>query len=135
MVYVPSRYLRPSKFTVDRRDIRKYAEYRNHPTIRLGADFKARVEASSRHLAGNIISSLEKNEIGIHPYEPVRDRVLRGRRSWVPAVLRFTAAQNAVLVEACNLANPEDRALIQKAAWREQFARAAVEGMASAFAK
>jgi N-acetylmuramoyl-L-alanine amidase len=135
MVYVPSRYLRPSEFTVDRRDIRQFAEYRNHPTIRLGTDFKARVEASSRHLADNIISSLDKNEIGIHPYEPVRDRVLRGRRSWVPAVLRFTAAQNAVLVEACNLANPEDRALIQRAAWREQFARAVVEGMASAFAR
>jgi N-acetylmuramoyl-L-alanine amidase len=135
MAYVPSRYLRPSKFTVDRRDIRRYAEYRNHPTIRLGEDFKARVEASSRHLATNIVSSLEKNEIWIHPYEPVRDRVLRGRRSWVPAVLRFTAAQNAVLVEACNLSNPEDRALIQQAAWREQFARAVVEGMASAFAK
>lgn len=135
MVYVPSRYLRPSKFTVDRRDIRKYTEYRNHPTIRLGADFKARVEASSRHLAVNILDSLEKNQIGIHPYEPVRDRVLRGRRSWVPAVLRFTAAQNAVLLEACNMANPSDRALLQKAAWREQFARAVVEGMASAFAK
>ena len=135
MVYVPSRYLRPSKFTVDRRDIKQYAEYRNHPTIRLGADFKARVEASSRHLADNIITSLEKNELGIHPYEPVRDRVLRGRRSWVPAVLRFTAAQNAVLLEACNMANTEDRALLQKAAWREQFARAVVEGMASAFAQ
>ena len=135
MIYVPSRYLRPSKFTVDRRDIRKYAEYRNHPTIRLGADFKARVEASSRHLANNIIGSLEKNQIDIHPYEPVRDRVLRGRRSWVPAVLRFTAAQNAVLLEACNMGNPSDRALLQQAAWREQFARAVVEGMASAFAK
>jgi N-acetylmuramoyl-L-alanine amidase len=135
MVYVPSRYLRPSKFTVDRRDIKQYAEYRNHPTIRLGEDFKARVEASSRHLADNIISSLEKNGLGVHPYEPVRDRVLRGRRSWVPAVLRFTAAQNAVLLEACNMANAEDRALLQKAAWREQFAQAVVEGMASAFAE
>jgi N-acetylmuramoyl-L-alanine amidase len=135
MVYVPSRYLRPSKFAVDRRDIRRFAEYRNHPTVRLGSDFKARVEASSRHLADNIISSLESNGVGIHPYEPVRDRVLRGRRSWVPAVLRFTAAQNAVLVEACNMANAEDRTLLQKAAWREQFARAVVEGMASAFKK
>jgi N-acetylmuramoyl-L-alanine amidase len=135
MVYVPSRYLRPSKFTVDHRDIKTYAEYRNHPTIQLGSDFKARVEASSRHLADNIIVSLEKNGLGIHPYEPVRDRVLRGRRSWVPAVLRFTAAQNAVLLEACNMANTEDRKLLQKAAWREQFARAVVEGMASAFSE
>ena len=135
MLYVPSRYLRPSKFTVDRRDISRYAEYRNHPTIRLGEEFKARVEASSRHFAESIIASLEQNDIGVHPYEPVRDRVLRGRRSWVPAVLRFTAAQNAVLLEACNMANPEDRALLQKAVWREEFARAVVEGMASAFAK
>jgi N-acetylmuramoyl-L-alanine amidase len=133
MVYVPSRYLRPSKFTVERRDIRMYAEYRNHPTVRFGEEFKARVEASSRHLAENVIASIEKNGLGIHSYEPVRDRVLRGRRSWVPAVLRYTAAQNAVLVEACNMANSDDRALLQKAAWREQFARAVVEGMASAF--
>ena len=79
--------------------------------------------------------SLEKNEIGVHPYEPIRDRVLRGRRSWVPAVLRYTAAQNAVLVEACNMANPEDRTLLLQWEWRESFARAVVEGTASAFAK
>jgi len=136
MVYVPSRYLRPTKpYTVRRRDIEKFAEYRNHPTVRLGPEFKARVEASSRHLAQSILASLEKNEIGVHPYEPVRDRVLRGRRSWVPAVLRYTAAQNAVLVEACNMANPEDRTLLLQAEWRESFARAVVEGTASAFAQ
>jgi N-acetylmuramoyl-L-alanine amidase len=136
MVYVPSRYLRPTTpYTVRRSDIQKYAEYRNHPTVRLGADFKARVEASSRYLAQNILESLEKNEIGVHPYEPIRDRVLRGRRSWVPAVLRYSAAQHAILLEACNMANPEDRGLLTEAAWREQFARAVVQGMASAFAK
>jgi N-acetylmuramoyl-L-alanine amidase len=134
MIYVPSRYLRPSTpFTVRRQDIQRYAEYRNHPTIRLGSEFKARVEASSRHLAQGILASLERNEIGVHPYEPVRDRVLRGRRSWVPAVLRYTAAQNAVLLECCNMANDGDRALLQQQDWRELFARSVVEGMASAF--
>jgi len=136
MVYVPSRYLRPSKpFRVNLKDIQRYAEYRNHPTIRLGSDFKARVEASSRHLAGSIIDSLQRNQIGVHPYEPVRDRVLRGRRSYVPAVLRYTAAQNAVLLECCNMGNAQDRALLQRREWREGFARSVVEGMASAFAK
>jgi N-acetylmuramoyl-L-alanine amidase len=53
----------------------------------------------------------------------------------VPAVLRYTAAQNAVLLEACNMANPEDRALLLQAAWRERFSRAVVEGMAAAFAQ
>jgi N-acetylmuramoyl-L-alanine amidase len=118
---------------VRRRDIQTYAEYRNHPTIRLGTDFKARVEASSRHLAQGILTSLEENDIRVHPYEPIRDRVLRGRRSWVPAVLRYTAAQNAVLLEVCNMANPEDRKLMLQSRWREEFARAVVEGMAAAF--
>jgi N-acetylmuramoyl-L-alanine amidase len=64
MVYVPSRYLRPTKpYAVGRRDIRSFAEFQAHPTIRLGSDFKARVEASSRHLAGSIVGSLERNRI------------------------------------------------------------------------
>ncbi len=134
MVYVPSRYLRPSKpYTVGRGDIKRYAEFQAHPTIRLGSDFKARVEASSRHLADSLIGSLERNDIAVHPNEPVRDRVLRGRRGWVPAVLRYTAAGNAVLLEVCNLGNPEDRELIMQTEWRESFARAVVEGLAAAY--
>ena len=135
MTYVPSRYLRPTEpYTVGRRDIKGFAEYKAHPTIRLGSDFKARVEASSRHMAGSIISSLERNKIKVHENQPVRDRVLRGRRrAWVPAVLRYTAAGNAVLVEVCNLANSEDRELILQHEWREEFARAVVEGVAAAY--
>ena len=133
MVYVPSRYLRPTSYTVDRRDIRRFAEYRNHPTVRFGSEFKARVEASSRRLAEHIIDSLDRNHVEVHPDDPVRDRVLRGRRSWVPAVLRYTAAQNAVLVECCNMANEQDRGLLVDHRWREEFARGVVEGMAAAF--
>jgi len=134
MVYVPSRYLRPSEpYTVGRSDIRGFAEFKAHPTIRLGNDFKARVEASSRHMAGCIIGSLERNDIEVHENEPVRDRVLRGRRGWVPAVLRYSAAGNVVLLEVCNLGNPDDRELIVQREWREQFARAVVEGLAAAY--
>jgi len=136
MVYVPARDLRPSApYTVRHPDIARYAEYRNHPTVRLGDEFKARAEASSRHFAQSIVSSLGSHGIGVHPYQPVRDRVLRGRRSWVPAVLRYSAAQNAVLLECCNMANPEDRALLLRLDWRERFARAVVEGMGAAFAR
>jgi N-acetylmuramoyl-L-alanine amidase len=134
MAYVPSRYLRPTRpYTVGRSDIKRYAEYRAHPTIRLGSTFKARVEASSRHMAGSILTSLERNDIEVHPNQPVRDRVLRGRRGWVPAVLRYTAAQNAVLIEVGNLANADDRSLILQWRWRERFARSVVEGIAAAY--
>ncbi len=134
MVYVPSRYLRPSKpYTVGRSDIRGFAEYRAHPTIRLGSDFKARVEASSRHMAGKLVESFKRNGIRVHENMPVRDRVLRGRRGWVPAVLRYTAAGNAVLIEVGNLSNAEDRALITSREWRERIARAVVEGLAATY--
>ncbi len=133
MVYVPSRYLRPNSYTVRRQDIRAYAEYKAHPTVRLGAEYKARVEASSRHMAGKIVASLDRNGLAVHDDDPVRGRILRGRRSWVPAVLRYTAAQNALLLETCNLANPLDRELLVDQDWRENFARAVVEGMAEAF--
>jgi N-acetylmuramoyl-L-alanine amidase len=133
MIYVPSRHLRPASYTVKRPAMKKYAEYRAHPTVRFGTDFTARVEASSRHMAGSILARLRANGIEIHPYQPIRDRVLRGRSSWVPAVLRYTAAQNAVLVECCNLGNPDDRANLVSATWREEFARSVVEGISQAF--
>ena len=133
MVYVPSRYLRPNSYTVRRQDIKAYAEYKAHPTVRLGAEYKAKVEASSRHMAGKIVASLDRNGLAVHDDDPVRGQILRGRRSWVPAVLRYTAAQNALLLETCNLANPEDRELLVDRGWRENFARAVVEGMAEAF--
>jgi N-acetylmuramoyl-L-alanine amidase len=133
MIYVPSRHLRPASYTVNRPAMKKYAEYRAHPTVRFSPDFTARVEASSRHMAGSILARLRANGIEIHPYQPIRDRVLRGRSSWVPAVLRYTAAQNAMLVECCNLGNADDRANLVSASWREEFARSVVEGISQAF--
>jgi N-acetylmuramoyl-L-alanine amidase len=134
MVYVPSRYLRPDRYSPKLSALRRFTEYRNNPAVELGSTFKARSEAASRRLANEIITSLRTNELLVHPHRPVRDRVLRGRRSYVPAVLRYSLAQHAVLVECSNLANSEDRSLMLQATWREKFARAVVEGMAAAFA-
>lgn len=133
MAYVPARHLRPRSFTVNRSELRQYREYRASPTVSLSSEFRARSEASSRHLADRILAALADEEVAIHEYEPVRDSVLRGRRRWVPAVLRYSEAQHAVLLESCNMANDEDRKLLASAAWRERFARAVVAGMAAAF--
>jgi N-acetylmuramoyl-L-alanine amidase len=62
----------------------------------------------------------------------VRDRIVRGRGSpWVPAVLRYNAIPAKVLIEVCNLANEQDRKLIQTRAFRERVARAVVDGLLS----
>lgn len=133
MIYVPARHLRPSSFSVRRRSLQRYAEYRRHPRVKLSKRFRARAEASSRQLATHIIVRLRRDGLEVHPYQPVRGSVLRGRRRWVPAVLRYNLAQNAILVECCNLANREDRTLLLSARWRERFARAVVQGLAADF--
>ncbi len=133
MIYVPSRYLRRASYRAKSRGLDRHQEYREHPQVRFSSTFNAKAEASSRHLAAAIIESFRRNEIPVHPNKPIRDRVRRGRDTWVPAVLRYSLAQNAILVECTNMANPEDRANLIDHDWREAFSRALVEGIASAF--
>ncbi len=133
MVYVPSRRLRPSRFRASARGIGAYREYRSHPTVRLSRRFRTRCEAASLRLARHLVKAIAGEGLAVHPYEPVRDSVLRGRRRWVPAVLRYSLARHAVLLECCNLANPEDRKALLDRRWRERFARAVVAGLAAAF--
>ena len=133
MVYVPSRHLRPKSYRAKSNGISEHSEYREHPTVKLSSSFVSRSEASSRYLAARIVESLRRNEIPVHANKPVRDRVRRGRQTYVPAVLRYSLAQHAVLVECVNMANAEDRRNLLDQEWRQRFARSLVEGIASAF--
>ncbi|RLE17296.1 MAG: hypothetical protein DRJ65_22995 [Acidobacteria bacterium] len=133
MIYVPSRYLRRASYQAKSRGLNKHQEYREHPRVQFSSTFNAKAEASSRHLAGAIIESLKRNDIPVHSNKPIRDRVRRGRDTFVPAVLRYSLAQNAILVECSNMANAEDRANLTNQEWREAFSLALVEGIASAF--
>ena len=133
MVYVPSRYLRRKSYQAKSQGMDRHQEYREHPKVQFSSTFSAKAEASSRHLAGAIIDSLKRNDIPVHPNKPIRDRVRRGRDTYVPAVLRYSLAQNAVLVECSNMANADDRKNLTDQEWREAFSLALVEGIASAF--
>ncbi len=133
MAYVPSRHLRPRSYKARRRGLSRYREYRDHPEVKLSRTFTTRAEASSRRLAEILIDTIGKEKLEVHPYSPIRGSVLRGRRRWVPAVLRYSLAQNAVLLECCNLSNDDDRRLLLDRNWRERFARAVVRGIARAF--
>ena len=47
----------------------------------------------------------------------------------MPAVLRYNSVPAQVLLEVCNLANSDDRALIQTRAFRQQVAERIVQGI------
>ena len=55
--------------------------------------------------------------------------VIRSGREWVPAILRYNRIPARVLVEICNLNNPEDRKLLRTREYRDGVAEALLEGL------
>jgi N-acetylmuramoyl-L-alanine amidase len=86
-------------------------------------------EGLSRELAKQIIASFSKRDLPVHPFKPVRDKIIRNNGTWVPAVLRYNSIPAKILLEVCNLANEQDRRLVQTRAYRQTVAEAVVQGL------
>ncbi|MEO8197023.1 MAG: N-acetylmuramoyl-L-alanine amidase [Thermoanaerobaculia bacterium] len=108
-------------------------EVREQPQVQFSLQERQRSEGLSRDLAEQIIGAFRKESLGVHPFNPVRDRIFRGRRAWVPAVLRYNAIPAKLLLEVCNLANLEDRTLLTTRAFRQRVAGSVIEGLLSYF--
>lgn len=108
-------------------------EVREQPAVSFSAKERQRSEGLSRDLAEDVIGALRERELAIHPFKPVRDKIYRGRRAWVPAVLRYNAIPAKLLLEVCNLANSDDRKLLGTRAFRERVAEAVVDGIRGYF--
>jgi N-acetylmuramoyl-L-alanine amidase len=108
-------------------------EYREQPRVSFSLGERQKSEGRSRDLAERLMAGFRGAKLAVHPYQPVRDRIFRGRRAWVPAVLRYNAVPAKVLLEICNLANDEDRRLLQTRSFREEIAAAVVDGILAYF--
>jgi N-acetylmuramoyl-L-alanine amidase len=86
-------------------------------------------EGLSMDLGESIIGAFRDASLEVHPFNPVRDNVVRGGREWVPAVIRYNKVPARVLLEICNLGNEDDRKLIQTKVYRDQIARAINQGI------
>jgi N-acetylmuramoyl-L-alanine amidase len=129
MVYVPGLLSNPSQYGKTGTVYSSRREVQEQPRVTFAHAERARSEGLSRDLAEHTLDAMRRRGIAIHPNKPIRDRVIRGKRAWVPAVLRFNAVPAKVLIEVCNLANGTDRRLIQTRAFREEMARSVVEGL------
>ena len=65
----------------------------------------------------------------MHPFNPIRDNVVRDEREWVPAVIRYNLVPTRLLLEVCNLGNEKDRSLIKTKRYRQQLAQAIYDGL------
>lgn len=104
-------------------------EVREQPQVSFSSRERIKSEGLSRDLAEGLIRSMEQHGLAIHPDKPVREKIVRNRKEWVPAVLRYNAIPAKILLEVCNLANPEDRELLQTRAFRQRVAEAITQGL------
>jgi hypothetical protein len=92
-----------------------------------------RAEGYSKGLAEELIDTLYKNDLPIHPYQAVRNRIIRYRAYWLPAILKMNYVPTKALIEVVNLNNPADRAALQTQAFRQKFAESMVEALVRYF--
>jgi N-acetylmuramoyl-L-alanine amidase len=93
-----------------------------------------RAEALSKALAEETIDALYRAGVPIHPYQPIRNRIIRTRSYWLPAVLKMNHVPTKMLVEVANLNNPKDREAVATQAFRQTFAESLVEALVAFYA-
>jgi N-acetylmuramoyl-L-alanine amidase len=129
MVYVPGAAYRTKTYGSTSKTYRRYREVREKPLVSFDRKERIRSEAVSRQLADCVVRAFQKGELSVQPYLPVRHRVIRGRRDWLPAVLRGNEIPAKILAEVVNLTNPRDASLLSTAAGRERIAEALARGI------
>ena len=123
--YVQGRYQKTGDVYLTR------AEVRESPVVRHTEKESLTAEGLSRDLAESIIASFESSGLKVHPFNPVRDNVVRDGGEWVPAVIRYNLVPTRLLLEICNLGNRKDRELVKTKDYRQKIAEAVFEGLLS----
>jgi N-acetylmuramoyl-L-alanine amidase len=110
------------------------AEVREQPSVTHSREEALRAEGLSRELAESVIDSFRTKGLAVHPFEPVRDNVIRNRKEWVPAIIRNNQVPTRLLLEVCNLGNRKDRELLKTKKYRQQLAEAIYQGIVDFYA-
>lgn len=106
------------------------AEVREQPSVTQSRQDALVAEGLSRDLAESIIGAFGDQGLKVHPFQPVRDNVIRqSGKEWVPAVIRHNQVPTRLLLEICNLGNRKDRELIKTKKYRQQLAEAIYAGL------
>jgi N-acetylmuramoyl-L-alanine amidase len=131
MIYVPSAKLTGGRSSRSGDVYAARAEVRDSPAVEFTLRERQQSEGLSREMATRTVAAFRALGLPVHPYKPVRERIIRQRGEFVPAVLRYNSIPAKMLVEVCNLANEADRRLIQTRTFRQHVAEAIVAGIRS----
>jgi N-acetylmuramoyl-L-alanine amidase len=129
MVYVPGEEYRRGRYGYGGAVYTRHSEVREKRYVSFTRAERERSEGLSRQFARRLTASFRDRGVPVHPFLPVRERIIRRGRSWVPAVLRCSEVPVQILVEVSNLNNPTDSRLLADPAYRQRVADAYVESL------
>ncbi len=131
MAYIPAASLTRGEYGKIGAVYATRQEVKENPRVSYSWKERTRSEGLSRQLAAKLLESFKRHRLAIHHEKPIRDRIIRCRRCrpWVPAVVRYNAVPAKLLLEVCNLNNPQDRKLMQTRKFRQEVAEAVVDGI------
>ena len=129
MAYLPAADLVGGSFGKSGGAYASRKEVQEAQTVSFSQKQRVESEGLSRELAKQIIAAFSGVDLPVHPFKPVRDKIIRNNGTWVPAVLRYNSVPAKILLEVCNLANEQDRKLMQTRAWRQKVSEAIVQGV------
>jgi N-acetylmuramoyl-L-alanine amidase len=129
MFYVPGTEYRPERWCSSGPSYERFMEVKARGCYQMTQKQMKRSEGLSMQFTRDLEASFLESGLALHPYNPTRDHVIRGRRSWVPAVLRNSIVPCSVLIEVCNLSNAKDAGLIADPAFRQLVAEAYVNAL------
>ena len=129
MVYIPGEKYLKENFSRRGEVYSARREVLEEPRVSFSRRDRVKAEGVSRDLAEKIVGAFRAAALPLHPFTPIRRSVIRGGREWVPAILRYNRIPARVLVEVCNLNNPEDRKLLVTKSYRDRVARALVSAL------
>ncbi len=133
MIYILGAQYGSSRVSLSGSQYRARSEVRAYPKIDYYKSVRSRSEGLSRGLAEEVLASFRRNDLPVHGYKPIRNHLVRQRRSYAPAVLRNNVIPLKMLIEVCNLRNEEDSRRMTDPAYRQAVAEAYVEALSTYF--
>jgi N-acetylmuramoyl-L-alanine amidase len=129
MAYIPAAGMTAGSYSKSGPVYSLRKEVQESPRTSVPMEKRVESEGLSRELAKQVIASLNGAGLPVHPFSPVRDRIIRNGGVWVPAVLRYNFVPAKMLLEVCNLNNEQDRKLLQTRGYRQKVSEAVVQAL------
>jgi len=133
MIYILGARYGSSRISLSGSTYTRRTEVAAYPRLDCYKSARSKSEGLSRGLAEEVLASFRRHGLPVHGYKPVRNHLVRRRRSYAPAVLRNNIIPLKMLIEVCNLRNPDDSRRMADPAYRQTVAEAYVEALSRYF--